>query len=321
MAANVFNIITICKIFIYAAGAAVLAAWAVLFADAYRGSSPEERGPSHAHIAGIIRGSSSKPPARKPEELPARAPAGDMTVLSRAAFPNQENGKLPQLFVLSIGVADYPGSLRLDCAARDARVVGITFLESSRRAYRQVTVHLLENRQATREKILRQLDWLREQMQAGDVGVFFFAGHGGKGADGRYYLLPIDANLVDLPGTAIAGFEVKSALAAARGQVLTILDTCHAAAFDAGRNRGMTVMASSQKQEFARESQTHGHGYFTHALVEGLAGKADANRDGTVDSRELETYVAARVRESSKGRQNPVTSRAVFKPPLLLACR
>jgi uncharacterized caspase-like protein len=44
------------------------------------------------------------------------------------------------------------------------------------------------------------------------------------------------------------------------------------------------TFASSQGRETSEESAAWGHGAFTKALIEGLAGKADLLRDGTIRS-------------------------------------
>jgi uncharacterized caspase-like protein len=68
-------------------------------------------------------------------------------------------------------------------------------------------------------------------------------------------------------------------------------------------------MCSSMGREFSLESPSVEHGYFTLALIEGLSGKADYNKEGLVYLNGLDLYVTARVKELSKGRQHPVTTR------------
>ena len=50
----------------------------------------------------------------------------------------------------------------------------------------------------------------------------------------------------------------------------------------------------------AWESPKLGHGFFTEAIVEGLAGKADASGGGRVDTAQLNAYVQSRVHELAK---------------------
>ena len=73
---------------------------------------------------------------------------------------------------------------------------------------------------------------------------------------------------------------------------------------------GLVTLASCRKQESSREWEAKGHGLFTYFLAEGLTGKADANRNGVVDSDELYNYVLEKVSLTSQrelnARQTPV---------------
>ena len=71
---------------------------------------------------------------------------------------------------------------------------------------------------------------------------------------------------------------------------------------------GVVVMAVSMGREESLENNAHRQG-FTLALTEGLAGKADFNKDGMVYLNELDTYVTDRVKELTKGQQHPVTAK------------
>jgi hypothetical protein len=72
---------------------------------------------------------------------------------------------------------------------------------------------------------------------------------------------------------------------------------------------GVIVMASSTGRESSLENNAERQSNFTLALVEGLSGKADYNKDKVVYLNELDTYVAERVKELTKGQQHPVTAR------------
>ena len=74
---------------------------------------------------------------------------------------------------------------------------------------------------------------------------------------------------------------------------------------------GVITMSSSTGREVSVESAALKHGYFTHALAEGLSGQADYNKDGLVYLTELDAYLVNRVKELSNDQQHPVTA----KPP------
>jgi WD40 repeat protein len=240
--------------------------------------------------------------------------------------PQQQRADLPTLYVLAVGISDYPGDLKLRCAHRDAEVLAKTVGTHAKDLYRQVKVDVLTNKDATRRNILKKLSELGKAMTQRDVAVLSFAGHGERDARGRFFLLPVDADPADLLSSCVDGEQVKSVLADLPGRIILLLDACHSGAVGRERTRargaltddlvrdlasddyGVVVMCSAMGREFALESEKVGHGFFTLALVEGLSGKA-ANKDGVVYLNQLDTYVTDRVRELSQGRQHPVTTR------------
>ena len=244
--------------------------------------------------------------------------------------PDEKEKKLelPNLYVLAIGVSEYPQeALKLKYAAKDATVLAKTLQATSHSLYRNVEVKVLTDKDATRRNILQGLTWLRKQMTQRDVAIVSFAGHGSQDADGKLYLLPVDVDKEDLLSTAVPGEQIKSVLGGIPGRVIVLLDACHSGAVDGDKRRaagsltddlvrdlvtddyGVIVMCSSMGREFSLESATVEHGFFTLALVEGLSGKADYNKSGVVYLNGLDLYVTTRVKELSKGKQHPVTTR------------
>jgi uncharacterized caspase-like protein len=235
----------------------------------------------------------------------------------------------PALYVLSIGIDAYAGDWKLDCASADAKAVAESFRTNSKSLFRTVETCLMQDRKATRAGILKGLAWLKDRMKAQDVAVIFYAGHGFTDDDDLFYLLPIDADADELKKTAVTGDDLKKALAELPGRVLLLLDACHSAPADAVRLRphrrgntdglvrdltdediGVVVLVSAQGPEKALESAEMKHGYFTQALLDGLSGKADYNRDGLVQLTELDLYVENQVVERTKDQQHP----AIGKP-------
>jgi hypothetical protein len=73
------------------------------------------------------------------------------------------------------------------------------------------------------------------------------------------------------------------------------------------QDKGWAVITSSGRDETSQESPNwgQGHGVFTWALLEGLRGEADENRDCVVSTGEIFKYVSERVRRETGNRQNP----------------
>jgi hypothetical protein len=81
---------------------------------------------------------------------------------------------------------------------------------------------------------------------------------------------------------------------------------------------GEIVFAAASPNTLAFDGDPNvGHGVFTHFLLTGLSGAADTNRDGVVDSAELQQYLADTVSNFTQGKQKPyVTSTAPGVLPL-----
>lgn len=258
----------------------------------------------------------------EPVEVLLEGGRGIQRVEGKKKGPTEED--LPNLYVLAVGISEYPGPLKLNYAAKDAQTLAKTWQAAGKGLYRKVEVKVLTDKGATRRAILQGLTWLRKQMTQRDVGVLSFAGHGDKDHDGKFYLLPVDVDPDDLLSTAVPGDLVQSALATMPGRVIVLLDACHSGAVGGGRRSragltddlvrdlvsddyGVIVLCSSMGREVSLEDPAVEHGLFTLAIVEGLGGKA-ADPEGVVYVHRLNGYVTDRVKELSKGRQHPVTS-------------
>jgi hypothetical protein len=66
------------------------------------------------------------------------------------------------------------------------------------------------------------------------------------------------------------------------------------------------VFASSTGRQVSIEDRRWNNGAFTKALLEGLGGKADLNRERAVRVNGLASYLANRVKELTEGKQMPV---------------
>ena len=106
-----------------------------------------------------------------------------------------------------------------------------------------------------------------------------------------------------------------------------MLDACHTGALGGDKRRGIAsladnllrdlltddygviVMCSSIGREGVARARRWEHGAFTKAVVEGLGGQADFDRDGLVSLNELDLYVSDRVTELTEGHQHPVTQK------------
>jgi WD40 repeat protein len=252
----------------------------------------------------------------------------DEVLVSYVGGEREPETRLPDLYILAVGVARYRDEkLRLNYAAGDAQKIADTFKARSKALFRKIQARVLTDKDATRANVLKGLTWLRKEVTQKDYAVVFFSGHGDRDNDGNLYFLPVDVDPDDLLASSVSGDAFRKSLAALPGKVLCLLDACHSGGIDGSKRKsarsltddlvrdltaeenGVVVMCSSTGREFSLENNAVRAGNFTAALVEGLSGKAGKSSDGAVYLHHLDAYVTDRVKELSKGKQHPVTSK------------
>ena len=162
------------------------------------------------------------------------------------------------------------------------------------------------------------------QAKSDDTIIVFLAGHGVRTTANRYWFLTSNTT-VEKPWKGIDGPTLKQLLTWDRLQAkkrVMLIDTCHSGKavnlrgvsmeklfkqedFDNTKERsreGIYVLAGSYDDEFAREQGENG--IFTRALLDGLAGRADMNRDGSVEIEEWLQFAKDEVHEKSLGKQH-----------------
>ena len=227
-----------------------------------------------------------------------------------------------RLHVLAVGVNDYKDAALepLKYAAPDATALAEELAKlGDGRPYTNVVTKVLTNSDATLSNLKFALRDLKDTATENDVAVVFISGHGGLDARGNYVFGNHDASNDDLEHTALNWQDFLGALREVRAKrVLVLADTCHAGGIVGGSGEAMEVLAGRLNKEAGRmvftastrgevsiERTAWGHGAFTRALLDALAGAADADKDGKVTFRELRDFVTARVETLTDGRQHP----------------
>lgn len=230
------------------------------------------------------------------------------------------------LYALVVGVANYQNDrLKLNVSAKDARDFA-EFLDTQKKVFRKTYVTLLVDEKATKREIEKQLQY--EFLKAGkdDTVIVFLSGHGDGDPKkpGEYFFLGSDADPDYLESSAVkmSGLDFLRGIDAQR--VLVIADACHAGAFSRTRTErktkaaqkemtafarhfaessGRMVLTSSKPEQYSQEGEKNS--IFTHHLLRGLNGTADADRDRVVTLKELYDYVYDQTKTQTDGAQHP----------------
>ncbi len=235
---------------------------------------------------------------------------------------------LPTLYLLAVGVSKYKDkSYSLNYPAKDARDFADAMKAQKGKLYKDVVMKVHTDDAATRDNIMDDLEWIQRQATQQDMVIVFFAGHGiNDTVTGNYYFLPYDSNMEAVKRTMIPGSEIHSTLTRLTGTRLLFMDTCHAGNITGTAARGvpdmrqflqdlkdggqgLVVITSSRPGQKSQEHPSWKNGAFTKALVEGLKGKAQRDKQGFVTFTALDAYITQRVKELTNGTQAPTTQK------------
>jgi len=227
--------------------------------------------------------------------------------------------KWPDLYYLGIGVAQHP-QVPLRFPALDATGLEKVLKQQQGKVYRQVVTKTLTNQQATRANLINAISTFFEPAKPGDIAILFISGHGMNTRLG-YHFVTYDANVDQLAATG-ASWQIFNAINEIKAHVLLLADTCHAGNITGNTKwqtqaqadpnqflrdanlHNVVVFASSSGADYSMEDGEWGHGAFTKALIDGLAGKA-AYSKGEVRLSFLQSYVRDTVRELTDNAQTP----------------
>jgi hypothetical protein len=190
-------------------------------------------------------------------------------------------------------------------------------------------VRILIDEEATRENVMGTLTEVFDMAGPVDLVLFYFSGHGLNGS-----FLPID---FDGFNNKIGHDEIALLFNKCRAKFkLCIADACHSGSLIAMRSAepepmlvqyyqslsksisGTALIMSSKAEETSLESSGLRQGVFSHFLIRGLKGEADANKDKVVSVGELYDFINSNVREYTGNRQSPVI-KGTYDPKMPVA--
>ncbi|MDX9758965.1 MAG: caspase family protein [Bacteroidota bacterium] len=264
-------------------------------------------------------------PGRNSIEAVAFNAARVRSTQARAMITVETSTRLnPNLYVLAVGSDRYaPHYPDLQFAGIDAEALADELSRQEGGLYARVYAKRLIGKDVSRDRILAALKDFAD-IRPEDMLVLFFSGHGvrERGTNGktRYYYLPAGTTRTTVTTQGLAWEDFAAEIARLRaGRVIMLLDACHSGDVSGGASNEKVaaslagqlgvVFTSSSGNEYSFEDRAWGHGAFTRALLDGIAGKADFTRDAVVDWSELQLYVSTAVRSMTRGGQNPMVPR------------
>lgn len=203
-----------------------------------------------------------------------------------------------KVLLVAVGVGEYPNPKnRLRLPQADARAIK-TLIDKNGNS--GTAILLDEN--ATKAAILSEIHARFDHASTDDIIIFFFSGHGYKGGFVAY-----DGQL--------SYEQIRQAMGTSKCKnKMVFADACFSGQMRQGKRQvkdensdsNVMLFLSSRDGETSLERKDMTNGLFTTCLKDGLAGKADTNRDRTITAKEIFKYVSTNVKKLSSDKQHPV---------------
>jgi len=227
------------------------------------------------------------------------------------------------LHLLAVGVDEYDHLDPLAFAKVDAETLVGASKAVKGSYYTQVQPSLLRDREASADQILESLAAKASEARTGDTLMLFFAGHGARSSDGRFFMTTSATRAEDLDGTALEWSRIAEVLSRTKARVIVVLDACHSgqtgaqlqatnddavAAISGASRTPMLVIAASKGRQLSEELGGAGGGVFTQVLAKLITqgrDDQDINRDGILELSEIFRGLKDAVMRVTDGRQTP----------------
>ena len=239
-------------------------------------------------------------------------------------FRDTRTAPSPHLYILSIGTSKYKEkTINLKYAAKDATDLQAKLGRQAATLYPAGNIHqeLLINEKANKLNILKKINELSDIIRPEDGFILFVAGYGIL-LQNQSYMLTSDYNGILSDEDTLSSNEIVDIAKKIKSlKQLFIFDSCQAGGIDAivnslfearmfvlGKKMGVHIFSSISSVQEALDGYK-GNGLLTHALLDGLNNKqdADSNNDRMVSAVELGSYVTQTTTALAKkiGSQQP----------------
>lgn len=270
--------------------------------------------------------------------------------IKATAFNNQRTEAIPHeitinysgqgiskanLYILVIGINQYQNTkYNLNYAIADATAFEEELRKGSAEIFEKINTFFIKDSEATKARIVEELNKLKTLIRQEDMLVFYYSGHGAMSVDEKpvYYLIPTDVTQMFstpmLQQKALSANELKQFSTEIKAQKqMYILDACQSGGVEEvlaargaaeekaiaqlARSTGTYWLAASNSEQFATEFKDLQHGLFTYCILQALGGKADGQNDKKITVQELSSFLNDQVPVISKqhkgSEQYPVT--------------
>jgi hypothetical protein len=228
-----------------------------------------------------------------------------------------------RVWAVVVGVADYRHIPGLNYTDDDGYRMYAFYKSPEGGSLPDDQIRVLIDEEATRSNVMRAMEEVYSGATERDAIVFYFSGHGARSA---FLMQEYNGAQADRRGI-LMHHEIQAIFDRSPARYKYIVaDACHSGnwvqqglksaaaaeqqyyqAFERAGG-GSVLLLSSMGNEYSIESSGVRQGVFSHFLIRGLKGEADANSDRVVSVIELFDFVSANVVRSTNRRQTPVLS-------------
>ncbi|BBC26651.1 caspase family protein [Pseudanabaena sp. ABRG5-3] len=235
-------------------------------------------------------------------------------------------------FALVIGIGTYANTPKLNVpiTAQDAKEIAEVLKDQSKCGYPAQQVTLLNDAEATRDRILQELDAIAQKVSDSDTFFLFYSGHGEYGTDG-YYLTTHDTQLENkkvVTGTGISEKELLEKLRAIKAKrTFLFFNACHSGEISPrslgdeqpeentgsnipdrlstallGTGEGRVVITACRETQKSYFSPKEDLTIFADILSEGLRGRGIDSRKGYISAFDLYEHIYTNVKQEVEKR-------------------
>ena len=228
----------------------------------------------------------------------------------------------PDLYLFAVGVSDYASEslTKLSYASKDAQDFISAIKNSDLSMYKGVKAELINDANAKKAFVEKQLANLTNKVSQDDVVMLFFSGHGVRDGEDAYFMT-IDSDGNE-PYTGVDFNLIRKNLVKLKDKkcrVIIFMDACHSGVLYGGKGARKEItfaehdiigFYSSTASQESTEMKDVENGIFTRAVIDALKGKA-VNSEKQVTTNSLQTFISNEVIAKTKGAQNPIVENKI----------